>query len=1037
MSIQSLAILFIILGGGFICTIVVFAWNAFRQRALLMEMAHWLDALPDPVIVFDQEQRIVKMNAVAESLTGITFRVADGHQNWDVLPDWLKKIECFPRDRAMSLEIQVERAGQTSWYQLLGTPLTSRDNRPSGSLVILHEMTTFKQIEHALEANQDLFHAITNQADDGIAIIQNDLVVFINPRLLAMTGYLPADLLYQNFELFILPHHSEALRGQYRKRAKGETAPMRFETAVIRKDGKRLPVEIKIGSLKFEGKPSALVALQDISTQKRVERQLSLQSQALQSAANAFLITDQNGDIQWINAAFTQMTGYEYEEIVGQTPRFLKSGKQNNAFYRNLWETIQSGKVWKGEIVNRQKNGQLYDEYMTISPVKDEWGKITHYVAVKENISARKRTEKALRKSEYQFRELVWNTPIPMKVYGNDHQLILVNARFTEVFGYEKEEISTIEDWWNLAIPNETARLQIKTEWQNLFDAGSVESTGHKPIETEVICKDGSKRVVNFSLVPLENKYILALMDRTKQKRAEEHLRRRARHLMLLNEITLSALESFDLGTLCQMLADRMGEFLEADGCFIVLWDETNKKPIPMAAYGPMRDTYRDMAQRANNEPTLTASVIQMGHAIAVENVYDSPYMSPRIASQFPTRSMLGLPLIADHRRIGAALISFENPHIFTQDEIVRGEQAALQVALAIAKTRLVDAEREKHQLSLALVEISTLLSVKLSVEAFLSRAIELLQRVVPYDAGSIYLIQDGRTKGLLTRGYEQFGKELPAFVQNLEMEVAKTPTLQMMVNNCRPVLIPDTEKDPTWIQYKPAGLFRSFAGAPIHIEGKVLAIFFLEKREPNFFRPEHAGRLAAFAGQAAIALENARLFEEIRQLAIVDPLTGGATRRHILEIAIREIERSQRYHHTLCVIMLDVDHFKRVNDAFGHQVGDQVLQSVIILCKGNLRKTDFIGRYGGEEFLILLPETEIDQAIYIAERIRGQIENMKLDIEGNIVSVTVSIGACQLEEKPEQMANELLKGLINQADQALYIAKQTGRNCVVRYSSP
>jgi len=484
------------------------------------------------------------------------------------------------------------------------------------------------------------------------------------------------------------------------------------------------------------------------------------------------------------------------------------------------------------------------------------------------------------------------------------------------------------------------------------------------------------------------------------------------------------------------MLADRMGELFEADGCYIVLWDETNKKPIPMAAYGRMRESYREMAQSVINEPTLTETVIQMGHAIAVENVFNSPYMSARIASQFPTRSMLGVPLIADHQRMGAALISFENPHLFTQDEIVRGEQAAVQVALAIAKTRLVDAEREKHQLALALVEISTLLSINLDIEVFLSRMLDLIQRVVPYDAGTIYELHEGRAQGLITVGYEQFGEGLSDFVQNLEIEIAKTPVLQRIVETCRPVLIADTDVAPDWIRYKPLEIFRSFAGAPIHYQGKVLAIFSLEKREPNFFRPEHAGRLAAFAGQAAIALENARLFEEIRHLAIVDTLTGAATRRHILEIAIREIERARRYRHFLCAIMLDIDHFKRVNDTFGHQVGDLVLQNVINLCKENLRKTDFIGRYGGEEFLILLPETETVHAMDIAERIRSQIDRMKFDFEGNVVRVTVSIGVCQLEEKTKQTGGELLKSLINQADQALYLAKQTGRNCVVRYSS-
>jgi diguanylate cyclase (GGDEF)-like protein/PAS domain S-box-containing protein len=1034
MPFQTLIFLLIFMVGVLASAIVSLVIYVIRQRRSLISREPWFHAFPDPIILIDQDDRIVNINLATEKLIGVPFKNATGLHHREVFPAWAELFAYIEAGQKAPGEIQLEVAGEVRWYYLYFSLLKNPNPDQADKLIVLHDISVFKQLESALEASQDSYRSVTEQADDGIAIIQNDLIVYVNPRLLAMTSYLPMDVLYRNFEFFIPPEHSQAARERYSRRMEGEGTPNHFETAIIRKDGLTLPVEMKIGVMTFSGKPAALATFQDITNRKQAESQLHLQSEALKAAANAFVITDSRGAIQWVNPAFTYITGYNLDEVIGRNPRILKSGKQSREFYQHLWENIRAGQVWKGELINRRKDGSFYDEHMAIAPVFDESGQITHFVAIKEDITERKRAEMALRKSEQQFRELILNTPSAMMVFGNDHQLILANRKFTEILGYTTEDILSIEQFWALACPDQDLRQQIEQEWNSQSETGILESSAYKPIEAQVTCKDASSRLVRFSLVQLEEKYIVALVDLTKQKRAENQFHQRARHLTILNEITLHALENSNLDSMCQIFADRMGELLEADGCYIVLWDEATSQAIPMAAYGPMRDTYRAIARLKGNEPFLPQAVLQAGHAIAIEDVLNSPLINARLANKFPTRSMLGLPLIADHRKLGAALISYENSHTFAPDEISRGEQAAAQVALAIAKAKLFEAENEKHQLSLALVEISTLLSADMNVEVLLTRMLDLIQRVVPYDAGHVFIVENGRTKVLFTRGYEDFDKELDEFVQNLELEIATTPNLQKMVETRRPLIISDITETPDWITPQPGELFRSWAGAPIHYNGEVLAIFSLEKQEPNFFRPEHAGRLAAFAGQAAIALENARLFEELRRIAIVDSLTGTFTRGHILDLAINEIERAQRYGNSICVVMLDIDHFKQVNDRHGHQIGDLVLQKIIALCRKSLRKTDLIGRYGGEEFLILLPETQIIQAVHVAERIRSQIEQAKIETKTDSISVTVSIGVSRFEIKSESSADELVKELIAQADLALYAAKEAGRNCVARY---
>jgi len=160
------------------------------------------------------------------------------------------------------------------------------------------------------------------------------------------------------------------------------------------------------------------------------------------------------------------------------------------------------------------------------------------------------------------------------------------------------------------------------------------------------------------------------------------------RYLTLLNDITQAAISAPSLTDLFQVLADHLGELFDAEGAYITLWDEARQATLPAAAFGQLRETYTTLRVEAD-EVTMTASVLRAGHVLATEDVFHSPYLSPRIAALFPARSLLGLPLIADGRKLGAALINYNQPHRFSPDEIARGERVARQIALAVAKTQL------------------------------------------------------------------------------------------------------------------------------------------------------------------------------------------------------------------------------------------------------------------------------------------------------------------------------------------------------------
>jgi diguanylate cyclase (GGDEF)-like protein/PAS domain S-box-containing protein len=167
------------------------------------------------------------------------------------------------------------------------------------------------------------------------------------------------------------------------------------------------------------------------------------------------------------------------------------------------------------------------------------------------------------------------------------------------------------------------------------------------------------------------------------------------------------------------------------------------------------------------------------------------------------------------------------------------------------------------------------------------------------------------------------------------------------------------------------------------------------------------------------------KIEEKLHMLAITDSLTGIFNRRHSLALAQQEISRAIRLEQDLAILLIDVDHFKRINDTYGHQVGDQVLLSLADCCRLNLRSFDIFGRYGGEEFIALLPGANAACVNDAAERLRATVANLSVPTEKGSASVTISLGIANLSDFPNATLDELL----NQADQALYRAKTAGRN--------
>jgi diguanylate cyclase (GGDEF)-like protein/PAS domain S-box-containing protein len=339
------------------------------------------------------------------------------------------------------------------------------------------------------------------------------------------------------------------------------------------------------------------------------------------------------------------------------------------------------------------------------------------------------------------------------------------------------------------------------------------------------------------------------------------------------------------------------------------------------------------------------------------------------------------------------------------------------------ARKRAEAAERDQRTLAEALRDTAAALSSTLSFEEVLERVLTNVGNVVPHDAVNIMLVEDDKARIVRYHGYRELGREAEALAEARPIE--EKPQLHRMAITHQPLTFSDTLLLPQW----EPGWIRSYAGAPIVIKERLVGFINLIGLTANFFNKEHAFRLQVFADQAAIAIENARLYAEVQRLATLDDVTGISNRRRLFELGQREFERSRRYGVALAAILLDIDRFKKINDTYGHNHGDQVLTKIASTINQNIREIDLFGRYGGEEFVVLLPQTERECAQEVAERLRGLVAALSFDTPRGTFGVTISLGIALMSADIPSLAI-----LIDRADQAMYAAKQAGRNKVEIY---
>ncbi len=583
------------------------------------------------------------------------------------------------------------------------------------------------------------------------------------------------------------------------------------------------------------------------------------------------------------------------------------------------------------------------------------------------------------------------------------------------------------------------------------------------------------------------------------------------RKTFLLEKIVRTSLELtsiISIDDLLHQIVRVAAELTESESAGILL-EQDSARQLRFIVATSFEDRLLDIPVPIDG--SIAGASFSSGEPILVPDVRQDPryFIGVEQRTGFKALSLLCVPLRFQERKIG--VLEVENKRsrrgFGAQDvEILTALAAQATVAIENARTiealhqahrqleahlqerdRWLNAEQDQYKLAEALRQAAASLSSTLDFTQVVDRILDQIGQVIPNETSNLMLIEaDGFARISRGHGYERYGTA--DTLGETRVKIDEVPGLQGMIESGKPLVISDVLLDQDWIYSRQEHTWiRSYAGAPIIVQGQVMGFLNVLSDKPGMFRQEDGDRLQQFCLHAAMAITNARLYqqaqeeimrrtnveaelrrhrdhleelvqertseltnmlaqtellnhqlqaeslarqraqEELRLMAITDALTGVHNRRQLSVLGQQVFNHACRYHRPLAALMVDADHFKNINDSFGHAVGDEVLKFLANYLRQNLREADILGRYGGEEFVALLPETELETAQEVATRLLTGIRELRLEMVKGQVKLTVSIGIGILI--PD--IDESIDDLVDRADQAMYAAKQAGRNQV------
>jgi PAS domain S-box-containing protein len=319
----------------------------------------------------------------------------DRQKVWKSVQSALKKKKPF------LLEYRIlTAANEEKWVWEKGSGIFSNDKKLLALEGFITDITTRKLMEGALQQSEEKYRQLVENLNDAVySLDMQGIITYISPVIKQITGYRPAEAYGKSFLKYIHPDDRSIIETRFKNKSENVFEPVEFRLKT--KNGHFCYVRSS-NSFLYEGNKLIGISgtLTDISARKQAEEEIRKLSQAVEQSPASVLITDLEGNIEYINQKFSEVSGYSYEEVKGLNPRILNSGETPKDQYKELWETITSGLVWNGQFHNKKKNGELFWEDAMISPIFNNKNQITHYLGIKEDITEKKELEEQFRQSQ-------------------------------------------------------------------------------------------------------------------------------------------------------------------------------------------------------------------------------------------------------------------------------------------------------------------------------------------------------------------------------------------------------------------------------------------------------------------------------------------------------------------------------------------------------------------------------------------------------------------------------------------------------------
>jgi diguanylate cyclase (GGDEF)-like protein/PAS domain S-box-containing protein len=936
--------------------------------------------------------------------------------------------------------------------------------------------------------------------------------------------------------------------------------------------------------------------------------------QAVEQSPVSIIITDPNGNIEYVNPRFTQLTGYSLDEVLGQNPRVLKTDLTPPETHRQLWSTISAGREWRGEFVNHKKDGSFFFELATISPITNANGAITHYLAIKEDITERKQLEEELRTSAVRWRALFEHTHDAVLILDLEGHHISANQQALDLLGY------TLDELLALSITDTSAEIEKTQNITTRLLAGE-----QIPLyERRFRKKNGQifPAEVNVHLIqdhPGSPAYIQSTTrDISERKQAEAIIRESEQRYRLISENVADVIWVLDLSTqkftyvspsvkklrgftveevmaqpiqevmtpaslknLLDVLPARMAVFQQGGNGNHVYIDRIDqlhkaghvvhtevtssfmlKDSGSIEVVGVSRDIseslvleeaiqkserrFRALMENSSDALTILNEIAEVvyegpnninltGYAQgerygknvwasvhpddlpmmieALKRVAARPFHQEKAETRLFTKShrlwwaeITGTNLL-QHPDVQGIVLNY---HDITErkltEQVLSESEIRFRDLFEIAPIAYLTLDRQGN-----CIDFNTGLCnlLRYSPDELLDRPFKDLYapemhpdfltmftrfqeegtincetRLQTKDHSLLDVVMDGRIQhnssgefekahctfyditerkrnaALLQASearfralFEQMHEGIFIFNPDGSHRMANDRAAEMLgctLDELQAVSFNDifgelslSKLGENWGLMQRLPMYETVV---VRKNGELLPVeVSLEMVRDRQARPLHIQSVVRDISKRKQVEEEllrsnlrlneqlklvSRLTDQLQEQSLRDPLTGLYNRRHLNEFLPREIMRAKRKQSRVSVIIGDVDHFKSINDSYGHLAGDEVLKTTAAILTESLRGSDIVCRYGGEEFLLILPEADSLPAARRAEQIRQKCADTLFQHKGLTIRITISFGVATY---PDHAQN--LDDLLNKADKALYISKNLGRNQVTTWS--